>query len=84
MATPIESLSERRVGGPRKYPWDTWQDGQAWRIRRGEDFETSPTSMAGSIRKYAERYGLRVRAHVFVDAVEFQFSTLETSAAAAA
>jgi hypothetical protein len=74
MAERITSLPTRRVGGPRKYPWDDWTDGAAWRIARGVDFEVTPASMAGLVRKHALRSGLSVRAFVSGNAIEFQFA----------
>ena len=82
MATQISSLSERRVGGPAKYPWDQWMDGGAWRIQKGEDFASEPHSMASTIRKRADQFGKRAIVHVFDDGrVEFQVVEREQDAA---
>jgi hypothetical protein len=81
MAERITSLPDRRVGGPRKYPWDDWTDGSAWRIHQGVDFDVEPPSMAGLIRKHATRSGLSVRAFIDGRSIEFQFSRHEDAAA---
>jgi hypothetical protein len=82
MAKQIASLSDRRVGGPAKYPWDRWLNGHAWRIRRGEDFDVEPQSMSSLIRKHADRQGKRATVHVFDDGrVEFQACERERAAA---
>lgn len=74
MAERIDTLVPRGPGGPRKYPWDAWADGSAWRITHGVDFECTPHGMAGLLRRHASREGLTVHAQVHGTAVEFQFS----------
>lgn len=81
MAERITSLPKRPVGGPRKYPWDEWTDGSAWRIQRGEDFDVEPASMAGLIRKHGVRSGLSVRAFIEGDVIEFQYTPAQEAAA---
>lgn len=72
MAERIDNLDRSR---PSLYPWGEWMDGAPWRIRRGEDFEVSPESMAAQIRMRASREGLGVYARCPDDnTVEFQFS----------
>lgn len=81
MAERIDDLTPLR-GRPPVYPWDTWTDGSAWRIRRGVDFEVSAESMAAQIRMRAGRDNVTVFARCpDDDTVEFQFSPDEASAA---
>lgn len=67
----------------RIYPWEEWTDGNAWRIRRGEDYEVPSESMAQMVRNYGRTNGIPVRARENreLDAVEFQFSPVEERAA---
>lgn len=85
MAEQIESLSDRRAGGPAKYPWDLWMNGGAWRIEQGEDYEIHPNAMGGSIRRRADRLGKRARVHVFPNGrIEFQVFERQSAGEAAA
>ncbi len=87
MAEQITEFTEaRRAGSPRKYQWDQWTNGAKWCIRRGEDYEIKPSSMAGLIRKHALRVGLLVRVHVYDDTgrIEFQFRERDDELEAAA
>ena len=57
-----------------RYPWHEWTDGQAWKIVRGKDFNTSRTCMRSHIYGTAARLGLKVRISVpEVDVIVFQF-----------
>jgi hypothetical protein len=80
MAERIDTLPQ---GRPATYPWDTWMDGSAWRIRRGEDYSIPSKTMAAVIRAHGWRNGLRASARVKsdIDAVEFQFETTTEVAA---
>lgn len=72
MAERIDKLEPLR-GRPAIYPWEQWLDGSAWRIRRGEDFEIPPGSMAAIIRQRADREGMTATCRmVGQDAIEFQ------------
>lgn len=79
MAERINSLSP--VARPRIYPWSAWLDGNAWRIRRGVDFEVTAASMAGQIRLAAAREGGNAACRVTDggEAVEFQFYAREAA-----
>jgi hypothetical protein len=55
-STPSISTKERRF-----YPWNTWFDGQIWRLTPGDDFSTSPLMMERVIRGTAVRRGLSVK-----------------------
>jgi hypothetical protein len=81
VAERIDSLTPLR-GRPPVYPWETWMDGSAWRIRRGVDFLVSAESMAAQIRMRGARDDVAVFARCpDDDTVEFQFSPEEESAA---
>jgi hypothetical protein len=45
----------------RKYPWESWLDGQTRILIAGQDFEGSPYSVREGAYKYAKRKGIRVR-----------------------
>jgi hypothetical protein len=84
MAERIDALGPVR-GRPQLYPWDEWMDGSAWRIRRGDDFLVSATSMAAQLRIRGNRLGVDVSARVVdEDTVEFQFLVEPPERAAAA
>lgn len=55
-----EYKRQRRTGPKPKYPWETWLDGRQRRIRHGQDFTCSLSSMEDGIRKTARRKKLRV------------------------
>jgi hypothetical protein len=45
--------------GPKcKYPWDTWLNGERWRLVQGEDFEAELDDMVKLIRRTAKKRGL--------------------------
>lgn len=82
MAERIHSVTRIRPGRAPRYPWDTWTDGSAWRIRHGEDFDVSAENMGRLVREYARRNGKPVKAAVNTEAgtVEFQFDPHEAVA----
>ena len=47
-------------GRSEQYPYDDWFDGALWRLRRGEDFTVTPTSMRTTIYSAAKRRGVTV------------------------
>lgn len=51
-------------GRVEQYPFDEWFDGALWRLRRGEDFEVTPTSLRGTIYAAAKRRRLRVETRI--------------------
>lgn len=84
MAERIENLSTNRGGAPRKYPWELWTDGSAWRIVKGQDYDIPTVSMAAIVRGHARRNGLEVFTAQTrdQDGVEFQFSAGDSMAEA--
>ena len=80
MAERIDTFEPRKGGRPAIYPWATWMDGSAWRIRRGEDFDGPADAMAQTIRVHARRNGMSASASVDGDAVEFRISPQEEAA----
>jgi hypothetical protein len=45
--------------GPKcKYPWDTWLNGERWRLEQGEDFQAELDDMERLIRRTAKKRGL--------------------------
>lgn len=81
MAERIENFVPSKGGRPAIYPWSEWMDGRAWRIRRGEDFDAEPDSMAQTIRVHGRRNGMPASATVDGDCVEFQFTPSQEQAA---
>lgn len=67
MASRIKSVGKR-------YPWDRWTDGSAWRAKKGRDFKCSASGFRSTLYTHAEKIGATVSATV-VDpkTVEFQF-----------
>lgn len=45
----------------RKYPWDTWMDGQVWQLNRGDDFVVGFDQMRKNVYNAAWSRGLHVR-----------------------
>lgn len=84
MAERLDHFTPRTGGAERKYPWDAWMDGSAWRIVRGEDYVVPSTSMASMIRLRARGAGMHATATLIhePDGVEFQFSQVPNGAAA--
>ena len=46
--------------GNARYDWDAWLNGKPWRLRRGQDFTCSPSSVRSSAHKAAKERGCRV------------------------
>ncbi len=42
MAEKIAEFPVAQRRATRKYPWEEWADGAAWKLRRGEDFDSKP------------------------------------------
>jgi hypothetical protein len=59
--------------GGQKYPWDEWADGAWWEVKRGEDFDTKPSSFRSILGNRAAHTGQRVTVRVRGDVVIFQF-----------
>jgi len=61
------------TGFPRKYPWESWTDGQIHICTRGVDFDVEPRRFARSAWMHADRHGLRVETTVRGRSVFLQF-----------
>lgn len=73
MAEKLKTHSFKSQGGPKKYDWDNWTDGNPWRLSRGVDFETV-SKVTTAARAYALRLGFSC--HIDVeseDTVVIQF-----------
>lgn len=53
-------VSELPLHGLGLYPWHRWLDGQAWELRRGEDFRCSLESFRSTCNRTARERGCRV------------------------
>lgn len=61
MAEVVDKMPKASGGGCRpKYAWDTWLDGQAWKLTAGEDFEIPLRSFQAAANKAARNRGLEV------------------------
>lgn len=49
------------------YPWEEWQDGSAWLILQGEDFEVDLKSMQSQLYLRAKASNMQVRAQLQTD-----------------
>ena len=47
----------RSVGG---YPWELWEDGEWWLIKRGQQFQCTLAGMRSTLRSRAARRGATV------------------------
>jgi len=74
MSRILEELPKDGRGAPQIYPWSDWTDGRVWEITRGVDFNGPAARMAGQMRNYALRNGLKVKQRVRADTVSFQFA----------
>ena len=60
----------RPLPSTEKYPWDTWLDGQIWRLERGKDFSsTKAVSIRGSAYQAAAYRGKKLRTQLISDDV---------------
>ena len=67
--------AQKRAHGS-KYPWDTWSDGDTYKISNPADYTCKDISMLTGLRAYAARNSLKVRTKVegLDGEVIFQFS----------
>jgi len=69
-----ETVTEFTPNGRPKYPWQSWTDGQIWRLERDKDFRVGRESMRQAVYDWARRKGLKVTVHhVGNDNLEIQF-----------
>jgi hypothetical protein len=62
MAISVEYQPERKRG---KYPWNKWEDGQAWLVIRGRDYNVSDDAFRASLRIRARNSGKQIDVEVF-------------------
>lgn len=70
MATTLESFDF--TDGRGKHNWDLWLDGQIWRLTKGEDFDSKPSSLRASAAKQADNRNKDLRFNVDGDTVVLQ------------
>jgi hypothetical protein len=58
------------------YPWDDWTDGGVWKLKKGEDFDCSFSSIRGAAYREGKKRGMGVRSEILVKekAVVLQFT----------
>lgn len=77
-----EQLSDFRFptrGRPQKYKWESWANGNPWKLVKGTDFEVAAKTMQASARMYAKNNNLRVNTAIVDDstAIIVRFSPAE-------
>jgi hypothetical protein len=75
IAKPVELLG--RPGPEEKYPWSEWMDGQAWKIKQGEDFDTPTQSFVAALHTKAKAKGMKCKTRTLGTIIVFQFYTPE-------
>jgi hypothetical protein len=63
MSEVIPNFKSNR-GRPELYDWAAWADGQARKLRQGEDFNAGLLSMRTMIHRKARSLGLRAFTHI--------------------
>lgn len=53
--------------GRSSYPWESWMDGNQWKLKAGEDFTVSLTSFRALISSTAKRLNVNAATHVSGD-----------------
>lgn len=43
-----------------RYPWSDWTNGQIWKVKEGEDFESNLKTFVQGLYAYGKRHGLKV------------------------
>lgn len=71
MATKVKQMP-RPASGRRRYPWDEWLNGEAWKLRRGVDFESEIYNFRNLAHLTARRRGLRVQTVIDGDTIYVQ------------
>jgi|ETNmetMinimDraft_3_1059899.scaffolds.fasta_scaffold263919_2 hypothetical protein len=67
MSEILESYNFRSVGRGPTYPYDSWFDGQIWKLTKGFDFECQPSSLRQAFYAAARRRGIKVRVSVLTN-----------------
>jgi hypothetical protein len=65
MAKQLDEFPRQKRRG--KYPWEEWLNGHVWLLRKGEDYETSSSSMRAIAASAAKSAGKRLRTQVSRD-----------------
>jgi hypothetical protein len=82
MTEPVDWNGHRTpTPHPRAYDWESWTDGAAWRITRGQDYSAKTISMSNMLQRHARENGLKVRLKTdrnpldpsHVESITFQF-----------
>jgi hypothetical protein len=86
VATVVQELPKRTGGGGRaeKYPFDTWLDGQIWKLEQGEDkdYKATNASFLTSLRSAAKRRDLKLRTRVAEDHVIIKAEAIKSQSEA--
>lgn len=72
MAHIIKDL-EPSGQGIKKYPWEDWQNGQAWHIECDEDIDVDAEKFRAQLYVRARASGMRVTTHLTYNGIDFQF-----------
>ena len=67
MAEILESYDFKSVGGPPRYPYDQWFDGQIWKLQYMVDFDCQVVSLRQGLYAAAKRRGISVKVAVSTD-----------------
>lgn len=43
-----------------RYPWSDWTNGQIWKVKEGDDFESNLKTFVQGLYAYGKRHGLKV------------------------
>lgn len=73
MAEKLEDFDFRKPGGRPGYDWESWLDGDIWRLTREVDFWVTPNSFRNQAVSRAIRSGGHVRTSIEGDSVVLQF-----------
>jgi hypothetical protein len=50
---------ESKKGRPQVYPWESWTNGESWRLHHGEDFQANLISFRTMVHRKARDMGLK-------------------------
>ena len=66
--------SGQRKPGPRpKYQWDTWMDGEWWRLSEGDDYKITTISFRSIAHSHGARHGYRLHTQLADDGIFIRF-----------
>jgi hypothetical protein len=72
VATRLTGYTFHGKGHPTKYPWQQWANGEVWEVKRGEDFDISPSNFAQRVYQQAYSRGAKANVNINEDTVTFQ------------